>query len=267
MKQLNRTAVMGIGLAAALLAGCTSEKRKEAALAHLGDETPPDFLAGPASSTLGGFDGFSADVVSTSAAAIETRTWTGQVLERQGRLIFQPETTARIKKGKIVRGGMIFIWDTAGAHSYVVSEALQGYAPISAPSQVKTVTRETTAAALEEVNGHRCHRIESLAQLSDGTAAKLTEWRAEDLSQFPVRVRAESGGRVVTADFSNVRFDLPAPELFVPQAGFTRYASAGALIGELVIRESSLKKGASEPSAGPGQPANWHEPNTPGLSH
>ena len=52
-----------------------------------------------------------------------------------GQLIFQPLTTANVKKGKIVRGGMFFIWDSAGQSGFVVSEALQAFAPISAPSQ------------------------------------------------------------------------------------------------------------------------------------
>ena len=67
-------------------------------------------------------------------------------------------------------------------------------------------------------NGHACHRIERTAAFSDGSTAKLTEWRADDLNRFPVRVRTESGGRQITVDFSDIRFDIPSPELFVPPA-------------------------------------------------
>ncbi len=56
------------------------EKRKEAAMAHMGDETPPDFLTGPASAALTGFDGFSADVVATSASSPGGRAAEGQVI-------------------------------------------------------------------------------------------------------------------------------------------------------------------------------------------
>ena len=66
MRNSYRTATWGITLAAALPAGCASEKRQEAALARMGDESPPDFLVGPASTALAGFDGFSANVVSTT---------------------------------------------------------------------------------------------------------------------------------------------------------------------------------------------------------
>lgn len=260
MRHLHRTAVLGIALAAASLAGCASEKRQEAALAHMGDESPPDFLAGPASVCLTNFDGFSANVIATSPSAPGGPTACGQLIERQGRLIFQPLTTARIKKGKIVRGGMFFIWDSVGRHGYVVSEALQGFAPISAPWQITIVTPENTEPVSEAANGHPCHRIERIVALRDGSTAKLTEWRADDLKQFPVRVRTESGGRLTTVDFSDIRLDLPALELFAPPGGFTQYASGTALINELMIRESSLKKGPSGESTLPEQPSNWHQP-------
>ena len=263
MRNLHRTAAWGIALAAAFLAGCASEKRQEAALARMGDEAPPDFLAGPVWLSLTNFDGFSADVLSTTSstsALSAVRAASGQVLERQGRLIFQPLTTAHIKKGKIIRGGMFFIWDSVGQHGYVVSEALQGFAPISDSPRIIIVTAESKEPVAEQVNGHACHRTEKTAALSDSSVAKLTEWRADDLNRFPVRVRMESGDRRTTVDFSNIRLDLPAVELFSPPAEFTRYASPAALINELMIRESSLKKGPSAESLPPGQPANWRQP-------
>ena len=165
MRNLHRTAAWGITLAAAFLAGCASEKRQEAALARMGDEAPPDFLAGPAWVSLTNFDGFSADVHSTSStmsAPSAARAASGQLLERQGRLIFQPLTTAKIKKGKIIRGGMFFIWDSVGQHGYVVSEALQGFAPISASSRITIVTAENTVPVAEQANGHACHRTEKM---------------------------------------------------------------------------------------------------------
>jgi hypothetical protein len=263
MRQINRTAAFKIALAAALLAGCASEQRKEAALAHMGDEAPPDFLTGPVSTALAGFDGFSADVIATSPSTPGGPAAAGQLIERQGRLIFQPLSTAKVKKGKIVRGGMFFIWDSVAQHGFVVSEALQGFAPISASTEITNVAPENKEAVSEQVNGHPCHRIETRMALSDGSAAKLTEWRADDLKGFPVRIRTESGGRLITVDFSGIRLDLPAPELFVPPGGFTRYASASALISELIIRESTFRSGPSGESTQP-KPANWHEP---GLGH
>jgi hypothetical protein len=251
-------------LAALWLAGCATEEHKEAALARLGDESPPDFLVGPAAAALTNFDGFSASVVSTASSGAGGRAVSGQVIERRGQLIFQPLATANISGGKIVRGGMYFIWDSAGQRGYVVSEALQGFAPITAPSRVATVTPENKEPVAERANGHACHRIEKMAALNDESTAKLTEWRADDLNKFPVRVRSESQGRQTTVDFSNIRLDIPPPELFVPPGGFTQYASAAALINELMIRESSLKEKPLGESPAADQSANMR---TPGIGH
>jgi hypothetical protein len=245
-----------------LLAGCASEQRKEAAMAHMGDETPPDFLTGPASAALTGFDGFSADVVATSLSS-PGGVATGQVIERQGRLIVQPMSTANVKKGKIVRGGMFFIWDSVAQHGYVVSEALQGFAPITASCQITNVAPENKEPVPEQVNGHPCHRLEKRVALSDGSTAKLTEWHADDLNRFPVRIRAESGGRLEIVDFSAIRFDVPPPELFLPPGEFTQYATSAALISELIIRESGFRTGPVG-QTNQGLPANWHEP---GVGH
>ena len=226
-----------------------------------GDEAPPAFLVGPASIALTNFDGFSAKVVSTTSAAAEARAYSGEVIARQGRLIFQPFSTAKIKKGKIVRGGMFFIWDAARQRGYVLSEALQGYAPIAPPSQITIVTPENMAQPpAEPVNGHPCHRSGKRLVLRDGSTAELTEWRADDLKGFPVRVRVESGGQVVTADFSEVRLEVPGMELFAPPGGFTEYASGTALINELMIRESTMKQGPSGGSTPGEQPANFRQP-------
>jgi hypothetical protein len=260
-------------LAAALLGGCASEKSKEAALARMGDESPPDFLTGPVSAALAGFDGFSANVVSTTtgnsilfattAASADAgpQAVSGQLIGRRGQIIFQPLTTANARNGKIVRGGMLFIWDAGRQSGFVVSEALQGFAPIAASSQITNIMPATPPPpASEAVKGHRCRRIESVSSLSDGSSVKLTEWRADDLNRFPVRMRAESGGRRMTVDLSEIRLDIPAPELFVPPVSFTQYASGAALINELMIRESSLKKGPAGASTQTEQTPNYHPP-------
>jgi len=240
--------LLGLGLALALAAGCASEKHKDAAMARVGDETPPDFVTGPAMVSLEHFDGFSADVVATTANGAPA---SGQLIGLMGRLIYQPWTTAAIKKAKYYRGGMFFIWDTATQKGYVLSEALQGYAPISSSADVTNQVELTKDLASENLNGHPCHRGQVMLALSDGSSARLTEWRADDLRHFPVRVRAESAGREITVDFSNIRLDLPPRDIFLPPGSFTRYASSMALINELMIRESTLRSGPSGPLAAP----------------
>jgi hypothetical protein len=264
MNQIYRTAILAASLSVAFLSGCASEEKKQAYLAHVGDEAPPDFLVGPASTPLADFDGFSANVVETDSPslagattpALAGRKVSGQVIERKGRLIFQPWTTAQVKEGRITKGGMFFIWDTSSQRGYVISEALQGYAPIFPPLQITNLVADNNALASESANGHPCHRVESIVTLSDGSSAKITEWRADDLQRFPVRVRVSGGGREETVDFTEVRMDLAAPELFVPPKDFTKYASSMSLINELMIRESSLKAGPTIQGAGVGASLN-----------
>ena len=159
---------------------------------------------------------------------------------------------------------MFFIWDSAVQRGYVVSEALQGFAPLTAPAQITIVTPENKEPAAEAVNGHPCHRLEKMVALRDGSTAKVVEWRADDLKGFPVRIRTESAGRLVTVDFSDVRLDLPGLELFASPGGFTQYASSSALINELMIRESVLKKGPSGEFTPPDQPVNMRQPGVGG---
>jgi len=67
-----------------------------------------------------------------------------------------------------------------------------------------------------------------------------------------VRVRSERGGHLVTVDLTDIRLELPNPELFVPAAELTRYDSSLALINELLIREAPLRSGPSSGAAVPG---------------
>ena len=258
MKHLHRITILAFALA---VAGCTSEKAREAALARMGDEVPPDFLVGPASVALTNLDGFSATIASSVTVDAVPHAFSGQLLERQGRLLFQPMTTAKSKKGKIIRGGMIFIWDTVSSRGNVVSEALQGYAPLNSPVHVTGVVLVSQTPVAEQANGHPCHRVESTVSLSDGSSAKLTEWRADDLNHLPVRVRTEGGGRLVNVDLTDIRLDLPDRELFSPPVAFTSYQSPLALINELLIRESSLKSGPTSGGQGfPNQPGTMQQP-------
>jgi hypothetical protein len=243
MKCFYKTAVCGLAMAVA--AGCTSEKKIEASMAHLGDETPPDFLTDAAMIPLQGYDGFSADVTETTATTNNVAKGAGELIGRRGNLIFQPWTTANIKKAKYVRGGMFFIWDTAAHSGYVLSEALQAYAPISSPAGVTNQTATTKELASEIIDGHPCHRGQIMLAFDDGSSVRLTEWRADDLQHFPIRIQVENAGRGITVNFSNVRLDVPPPNLFVPPTDFSKYANATALINELMIRESSFRSGPS----------------------
>ena len=246
--------------AAALLCGCFS--RHAGPVYHAGDENPPDFLVGPVTVVLTNLNGFSAHITSTiTSPGEETRTTSGELLGREGRLVFQPTLPIKGKRAR-TEGGLFFIWDETRRAGYVLSEALQGYAPIKSdfgPAGQLDITKESIQ---ENVNGHPCHRCEAVVELNNGLKARLTLWQADDAGHFPVRIESVEGTRHMTLDFSEVRLEYPAQELFLPPDGFTPYASSVALMNELIVRDASFAEkhqfGESDEPA-PIKSGNWRD--------
>jgi hypothetical protein len=257
MRMLFRAGLLA--LATVVLAGCFSRPK---VYYHAGDETPPDFLAGPLAILLTNVDGFSAKMTGTiSLANGGQRTLAGDLLGRQGALIYQPENAVKGKRAR-TEGGMFFIWNETSHTGFVLSDPLQAYAPASANVQPTNVMLNTAGAALEDVNGHPCRRIEAVVQSDDGSSARFKIWQAQDAKDFPVRIQTPPGPRQMTLNFSNLRLELPPPELFGPPDGFLKYNTPVALMNELIIRQSSLAKQnegkgiETSPESGP-KPNNW----------
>jgi hypothetical protein len=226
-------------LAVVMISGCISHPGP---FYRAGDETPPDFLTGPAAIVLTNVDGYSAELTATmSSATGETRTVSGELLARDGRLIFQRSLRDKSKKQRKA-GGLFFIWDENKNDGYILSEALQGYAPIKSSLAVTNVVGLGNEGVEEEANGHPCHRNETVVHLNDGTTGRLVVWRADDLRHFPVRIESVNGPKQVTLNLSEVRLEYPAQELFSPPDGFTAYASSVTMMNELIVRESSLSR-------------------------
>jgi hypothetical protein len=246
MKSLLR--LLWLSLAVVAVAGCISKAPRE--VFHAGDEVPPDFLMGPAAMLLTNLDGFSASVVSSlTVPGGQPRDTPGDLLEREGRLIFQPSNRSKTRNA-LLEAGMIFIWDEATHAGYVLSDSLQAYAPMASTVQGTNIVWETGAATQEEANGHHCRRIEAVIECNDGSSARFMVWQAEDARRLPVRIRTISSLREFTLNFSDIRLVLPEPELFVPPDGFTRYASAVGLMNELIIRQTELIKSKGYNSTG-----------------
>jgi hypothetical protein len=246
-------------VAALAIGGCASKVPKE--VFHAGDEVPPEFLTGPAAMLLTNLDGFSASVAysQTSPAGLP-QTGSGDLLEREGRLIFQPASRAR-KKKELIQGGMIFIWDQDSHLGYVLSDPLQAYAGMSSSVLGTNLVWKTEGAAEEEADGHPCRRVQAVVECDDGSSAHFTVWEAEDAKRLPVRIRSVSGSRQVSMDLSNVRMDLPAPQLFIPPDGFTKYPTAVALMNELIVRQTEIIKAYERGPAGQAIPTieSWRQ--------
>jgi hypothetical protein len=257
MKKLSWTALWA--LMAMTVTSCMYKAR---VIYHAGDETPPAFLSGPAAVLLTNLDGYSGTVTaSMPQPGGEQRPVSGDLLEREGRLIFQPFTGV---KGKHARseGGLFFIWHTDRETGFVLSDPLQAYAPVVSRVKVTNIVWNTSGAIEGQANGHPCRRVEATVQSDDGSSDRYYVWEAEDAKRVPVRIEAAGGTKGLSLNFTSVRMELPVPELFFPPDGFTKYESPTALMNELIVRQSAYVKGqntvSSEgepvPSTGP---ANW----------
>lgn len=234
-----------LAVAAMLAGGCARFHREDPVTVRAGEEQPPDFLAGPMVVLMTNVDGFSAKLVEdTTVAGATPHRLTGELIGREGRLIFQPSRVSK-KKPKDATG-LFFIWDGNQERGYVLSEELQGYAPIASDLKITNVSVTPDSAGAESIQEHPCHRVLVDLALNNGAIAKFLEWQADDLRQFPLRVRSLNGPAPVTIEFSDVRLELAAPQLFNPPEGFTQYASSVALMNELMMRQSTLKQRPGE---------------------
>jgi len=251
-------------LTAVFIGGCSS--RHAGPVYRAGDENPPDFLVGPVAAVLTNLNGFSAHVTSTVSSPEGTpQVKSGELLGREGRLIYQPMPSRKDKKAR-KQGGLFFIWDESKRSGYVMSEALQGYAPIKSDAAAATRLNISNEGIREDVNGHPCHRCKAVVVLNDGREARLTLWQADDEKHFPIRIEAVNGPSRTTLDFSEIRLETPARELFLPPDGFTAYGSSTAMMNELIVREASaIKKNQAGEFDEPTdvRSSNWHQ--TPGA--
>jgi hypothetical protein len=130
-----------------------------------------------------------------------------------------------------------FVWDAGTASGFVMSDALQGYAPLAAAPKLTAVEPPVTEGALfEKVDGHEARIRSYVGVLEDGSRVEMRVWEATDLRGFPVRIQQRSRGGLSTATISDVRFEAVASGLFQPPEGFTRFESSDRMINELLRR-------------------------------
>jgi hypothetical protein len=244
--------LVALVFATGMFTGCASH-REERELKRIIAEPvePPVFLTGAVASLLANNgSGFSARVLLEEPGETnKAREVTGQLLGQDGTLIFARAT-----------GDKTFVWNPNLGSGFVLSEALQGYAPISSPVQTTNIAKvaEVAGPAGERVNGHPGHEIEFVATSNDGSSARFTMWSASDLSGFPVRIRMLTDPKQRILNLLDVRLEHLSPKLFVPPDGFTKFSTPQAMAGELISRRSKLKatraetkRDAPSPSVGP----------------
>lgn len=235
-------------LMGAVFCGC-STSHHAGPVYRAGDENPPDFLTSPVAMALTNLNGFSAHVISTVKTGDEpAQTKSGELLARDGRLLFQPALNLK-KKHLQAEGGLFYIWNTVDHSGYVLSEALQGYAPIT-PDVVATGPLTITRESIQEViDGQPCHKCEAAVSLASGRSVLLTLWESDQTGHFPVRIEAVNGLQRTTLDLSDVRMEYPPQDLFLPPDGFTAYENGARLMNELILRDASYSKKSQIPES------------------
>jgi hypothetical protein len=258
-------------LALALAAGCAGEPQTggsatdvpaHAAVEVRAPKVPP-FLNGPMAALLTNTGGFSARVVmETRPPSGQPEIVSGELLGRGSKLLFAADPDVSVKKSVRV-GGISFIWDVARNNGYLLSEALQGYAPIASNVRFTNVVAGAgmEKSALEKIAGHPCEQAETIVTSSDGSVAAFHIWRAVDLKGFPVQITPATNATAPTVRFSKIRLEVPPGELFLPTDGFTKYENADAMMNELALRQVPPRP-RQIPVIGEGQ--NVGAPGTPG---
>ncbi len=245
-------AVLLLLLSALLCDGCASHRHREYEFAEEALAAKlPDFLVGPASALLTNGNSFSARLtVDQPGFSNKVTAISGQLLVMGSHILFAPKT-----------GDRAFIWDAHERTGFVLSDALQGYAPISSPIHVTNVliTAEIAGSAETQANGHPGHEAEVAVASDDGSTATFTIWRATDLGGFPVRIKAMNIVPPFTLNLAEVRSENLSPKLFLPPEGFTKYGSLEAMASELYSRKSKLRNAASGASVEPRSGVNYNK--------
>jgi hypothetical protein len=244
-----RTFIMVLAL---LTGGCAHESRREEPVPGVGQGVlpgPPVFLTGPAVMLLTNAGGFTARVDMSSVPAGQPRPLSGQLVARGSRFFFEPGLKSR---GPARAGQFSFIWDAASNKGYILSEALQGCAPIASAVWFTNLVVQDAPTAAGKVAGYRVEQSTVVVAASDGKLSRFGVSRARDLGGLAVRINSIGDPAPFTVTLSQIRLELPPEMAFLPPDGFTRYESEEAMMNELVSRQQSLRYGGREGSGAGG---------------
>lgn len=134
---------------------------------------PPAFLVGPSAVLLTNGAGFSARVeVQAESSLGSERNFSGQLLGRGAKLLYAPESDESADTHR-QPGGYSFIWDVGENQGYVLSEALQGYAPVSSDLRVTNVAIQAGNSPAQRVSGHPCESATATARLNRRRGCRL----------------------------------------------------------------------------------------------
>jgi hypothetical protein len=231
MRIRETTIFCSLGLVLTLLAGCARNSYVLTDRSGVMSPQPPPFLSTPAVYLLTNNNGFMANV----RVEEQRGTSTGKLYARGAKFFYAPEEKKRpARYGP--SGGFSFLWDAARNEGVVLSEALQGYAPIShsGAGTITNVMIERASAGGDAVN------VSLIAHLLNGKQAKFEARPAAGRSAPPERL--VGGTAPFNATFDKVRPEAPPAEMFRVPEGFTAYSSAESMVDEMAIRYRNLRR-------------------------
>ncbi len=196
---------------------------------------PPMFLTGPMAALLTNGGGYSARVTVLPDEP-PTRA-SGQLLIHGSKLLFAPDPDSVATGKHLPRGDFSFIWDVAEGRGFVLSEALQGYAPLSDRPGVTNVALEPRPPDRRRVDGRDCALELGRVERNDGSVALFQVWRAPDATRLPLEISSPTNQFVLR--LTKIRPEDPGARLFAPPEGFTKYPFPETLVDELAARQRS----------------------------
>ena len=243
LKKLNATAFCLL-LVAILSGSCSTSSDQTSADRRAVPPVMPSFLSGSVGLLLTNVDGFSAHLVmEDTTVSNTTAVVTGEVLGRGTKLLFAPNSHGSKRKGRQA-GGFVYIWDVTTKSGFILSEALQGYAPSASSERFAIVTVSLGASSPppggNSGNGSSAQEVDVAS--GDGSVAAFWVWRAPGSNLFPQRIIPAKGPSSFSITLSNIQPVAPAAALFEPPDGFTKYESADAMMTELLSRGQAGKK-------------------------
>jgi hypothetical protein len=236
-----------VALIGLVSAGCSSpgDAARREGFSRVITPEPPGFLTGPTALLLTNWASFSARLeVLTASSTAGASSSSGQLLGQGSKLLYAPHTYENPDAPRPRAGGYSFIWDVAQSRGYVLSETLQGYAPVVAELQVTNLQIAPSAGPAQRYSGHNCEPANATVQTADSTVG-FELLRATDLHGFPVKIQMLAKANPLTLSFSNVRFENVSAHVFAPPEGFTQYPSPQAMADELAARENNLRRRSS----------------------
>jgi hypothetical protein len=227
-----------------LFFGCSSEHRTmmRSGYGRVVTPLPPALLTSAAAFLFTNNDGFSARVEFQTESSLGTpKIYSGELLGRGGMLLYAPDGEDMTEK-KQQPGNYSFVWNVADHRGFVLSEALQGYAPVTSALQITNFQVIPGSSPAERIAGHPSESARALAVSAEGNGTAFDFYRAIDLKGVPLRITSITNTPAFTLTLSKVRLEAPPANIFLPPDGFTRYNNPEAMADELAAREHNLRR-------------------------